>query len=157
LRRLFRRNAIHRRSKGFLSVLREIGSVSAAAKQLGLNRSTCSNWAIDADMAPQKPRPCCLLPSMVHGFGSCCFFMVNPGVYDMTLRIFGAMKEHACREGLQLRHRDPVSHIASVTAAINSIKASCMVKERREGIRFLNSFEAVVQLSRAPPGGSRQG
>ncbi|MDQ0819168.1 transposase [Arthrobacter sp. V4I6] len=32
----------------FLSVLREIGSVSAAAKQLGLNRSTCSNWAIDA-------------------------------------------------------------------------------------------------------------
>ncbi|WP_427016240.1 hypothetical protein ACQCSX_15930 [Pseudarthrobacter sp. P1] len=35
----------------FLSVLREIGSVSAAAKQLGLNRSTCSNWAIDAGMA----------------------------------------------------------------------------------------------------------
>ena len=32
----------------FLSVLREIGSVSAAAKQLGLNRSTCSNWAIEA-------------------------------------------------------------------------------------------------------------
>jgi IS30 family transposase len=35
----------------FLSVLREIGSVSAAAEQLGLNRSTCSNWAIDAGMA----------------------------------------------------------------------------------------------------------
>lgn len=35
----------------FLSVLREIGSVSAAAKQLGLNRSTCSNWAVDAGMA----------------------------------------------------------------------------------------------------------
>ncbi len=35
----------------FLSVLREIGSVSAAAKQLGLNRSTCSNWAIYAGMS----------------------------------------------------------------------------------------------------------
>jgi IS30 family transposase len=35
----------------FLSVLREIGSVSAAAAQLGLNRSTCSNWAISAGMA----------------------------------------------------------------------------------------------------------
>lgn len=35
----------------FLGVLREVGSVSAAAKQLGLNRSTCSNWAIDAGVA----------------------------------------------------------------------------------------------------------
>jgi transposase-like protein len=35
----------------FLSVLREVGSVSAAAKQLGLNRSTCSNWANDAGIA----------------------------------------------------------------------------------------------------------
>jgi IS30 family transposase len=40
----------------FLSVLREIGSVSAAAKQLGLNRSTCSNWAIDAGMASTSLR-----------------------------------------------------------------------------------------------------
>ncbi|MGO4383541.1 hypothetical protein [Specibacter sp. RAF43] len=39
----------------FLSVLREIGSVSAAAKQLGLNRSTCSNWAIDAGMSSTCP------------------------------------------------------------------------------------------------------
>ncbi len=35
----------------FLSLLRSVGSVSAAAKQLGLNRSTCSNWAKDAGMA----------------------------------------------------------------------------------------------------------
>ena len=35
----------------FLNVLSEIGSVSAAAKQPGLNRSTCSNWAIEAGMA----------------------------------------------------------------------------------------------------------
>jgi IS30 family transposase len=35
----------------FLGLLRDIGRVSAAAEQLGLNRSTCSNWAIDAGMA----------------------------------------------------------------------------------------------------------
>lgn len=35
----------------FLGLLRDIGSVSAAAEQLGLNRSTCSNWGIDAGMA----------------------------------------------------------------------------------------------------------
>ncbi|MEV8151028.1 hypothetical protein AB0O52_23155 [Arthrobacter sp. NPDC080073] len=35
----------------FLGLLRDIGSVSAAAEQLGLNRSACSNWAIDAGLA----------------------------------------------------------------------------------------------------------
>lgn len=35
----------------FLGLLRDIGSVSAAAEQLGLNRSTCSNWAVDAGLA----------------------------------------------------------------------------------------------------------
>ncbi|MET3165557.1 UNVERIFIED_ORG: IS30 family transposase/transposase-like protein [Arthrobacter sp. UYEF10] len=35
----------------FLTLLRNVGSVSAVAKQLGLNLSTCSNWAKDAGMA----------------------------------------------------------------------------------------------------------
>lgn len=43
----------------FLTLLREIGSVSAAAKQLGLNRSTCSNWAIGAGVSST----CMRLPS----------------------------------------------------------------------------------------------
>ena len=41
----------------FLDVLRKIGSVSTAARQLGLNISTCSNWANDAGMASLSPRP----------------------------------------------------------------------------------------------------
>ncbi len=35
----------------FLGLLQDVGSVSVAARQLGLNRSTCSNWAIDAGIA----------------------------------------------------------------------------------------------------------
>ena len=40
----------------FLGVLNEVGSVSVAAKQLGLNRSTCSNWANAAGMVSISPR-----------------------------------------------------------------------------------------------------
>ncbi len=40
----------------FLGVLQEVGSVSVAARQLGLNRSTCSNWAKDAGMVSVSPR-----------------------------------------------------------------------------------------------------
>ena len=40
----------------FLEVLREVGSVSVASKRLGLNRSTCSNWANEAGMASISPR-----------------------------------------------------------------------------------------------------
>ncbi|MET3936654.1 IS30 family transposase [Arthrobacter sp. OAP107] len=42
----------------FLGVLRDVGSVSVAARQLGLNHSTCSNWATDAGLvsvSPQRP------------------------------------------------------------------------------------------------------
>ncbi|WP_197515664.1 helix-turn-helix domain-containing protein [Arthrobacter sp. U41] len=40
----------------FLDVLRNVGNVSAAARELGLNISTCSNWANDAGMASPSPR-----------------------------------------------------------------------------------------------------
>ncbi|XAS74143.1 IS30 family transposase [Micrococcaceae bacterium Sec5.1] len=40
----------------FLGLLREVGSVSVAARQLGLNPSTCSNWATDAGLASIHPR-----------------------------------------------------------------------------------------------------
>lgn len=40
----------------FLGLLREVGSVSAAARQLGLNHSTCSNWASAAGLVSVSPR-----------------------------------------------------------------------------------------------------
>lgn len=40
----------------FLRVLKEVVSVSVAATQLGLNRSTCSNWANAAGRASISPR-----------------------------------------------------------------------------------------------------
>lgn len=40
----------------FLGVLADVGSVSVAAKRLGLNRSTCSNWANAAGVASVSPR-----------------------------------------------------------------------------------------------------
>jgi IS30 family transposase len=42
--------------EGFLGLLREVGSVSAAARQLGLNHSTCSNWARAAGLVSVSPR-----------------------------------------------------------------------------------------------------
>ncbi|MET3932136.1 IS30 family transposase [Arthrobacter sp. OAP107] len=40
----------------FLRVLQDVGSVTVAARQLGMNRSTCSNWAADAGLTSTKPR-----------------------------------------------------------------------------------------------------
>ncbi len=40
----------------FLGLLREVGSVSAAARQLGLNHSTCANWARAAGLVSVSPR-----------------------------------------------------------------------------------------------------
>ena len=40
----------------FLTVLRDVGSVSVAARQLGLNHSTCSNWARAAGLVSVSPR-----------------------------------------------------------------------------------------------------
>ena len=40
----------------FLRVLRKVGSVSVAARELGLNQSTCANWARAAGMASVRAR-----------------------------------------------------------------------------------------------------
>lgn len=40
----------------FLGLLREVGSVSAAARQLGLNHSTCYNWARAVGLVSVSPR-----------------------------------------------------------------------------------------------------
>ncbi|MET3721609.1 IS30 family transposase/molybdenum-dependent DNA-binding transcriptional regulator ModE [Arthrobacter sp. UYEF21] len=40
----------------FVRVLQDVGSVSVAARQLGLNHSTCSNWARAAGLVSVSPR-----------------------------------------------------------------------------------------------------
>jgi transposase, IS30 family len=40
----------------FLGLLREVGSVSVAARELDLNHSTCSNWARAAGLVSVRPR-----------------------------------------------------------------------------------------------------